>query len=165
MILAPERHDITDGPGAIVGVDDGEMSDPQAARSYLSDVGQTALLVEAHTRGDCTHVKASCSPYLVSDTTVLCTDPGPVCGISWEPAEVAEGETVTFRVGIVSEDSAVVDVQWDFGDGGTASGRPVDHEYAASGVYQEGVLTPWVDLARYVDELNARRRVTVVREI
>jgi len=43
-----------------------------------------------------------------------------------------------------------------------------DHQaayVAASGVYQEGVLAPWVDLARYVDELNVRRRVTIVREI
>jgi hypothetical protein len=42
-----------------------------------------------------------------------------------------------------------------------------DHQtayVAASGVYQEGVLAPWVDLARHVDELNARRRVTIVRE-
>jgi len=43
-----------------------------------------------------------------------------------------------------------------------------DHQaayVAASGVYQEGVLAPWVDLARHVDELNVRRRVTVVREL
>jgi len=43
-----------------------------------------------------------------------------------------------------------------------------DHQaayVAASGVYQEGVLAPWVDLARHVDQLNARRRVTIVREI
>ena len=43
-----------------------------------------------------------------------------------------------------------------------------DHQaayVAASGVYQEGVLAPWGDLARYVDQLNARRRVTIVREI
>ena len=43
-----------------------------------------------------------------------------------------------------------------------------DHQaayVAAAGVYQEGVLAPWVDLSRYVDELNARRRVTVTREI
>jgi hypothetical protein len=43
-----------------------------------------------------------------------------------------------------------------------------DHQaayVAASGVYQQGVLAPWVDLARYVDELNTRRRVTVTREI
>jgi hypothetical protein len=43
-----------------------------------------------------------------------------------------------------------------------------DHQaayVAASGVYQQGVLAPWVDLAQYVDELNTRRRVTVVREV
>jgi len=43
-----------------------------------------------------------------------------------------------------------------------------DHQaayVAASGIYQEGVLQPWTDLQGYVDELNVRRRVTVVREI
>ncbi len=42
-----------------------------------------------------------------------------------------------------------------------------DHEaayVAASGVYQESVLEPWTDLAKYVAELNQRRRVTIVRE-
>jgi hypothetical protein len=41
-----------------------------------------------------------------------------------------------------------------------------DHEsayVAASGVYQESVQAPWTDLARYVGELNQRRRVTIVR--
>jgi len=43
-----------------------------------------------------------------------------------------------------------------------------DHQaayVAASGVYQQGVLAPWVDLARHVDDLNMRRRVTIVREV
>jgi len=42
-----------------------------------------------------------------------------------------------------------------------------DHEtayVAASGVYQEGVLALWTNLTSYVDQLNAKRRVTVVRE-
>jgi hypothetical protein len=44
----------------------------------------------------------------------------------------------------------------------------VDHQaayVAASGVYQDGVLQPWTDLGGYVAELNARRRVTIVREV
>jgi len=42
-----------------------------------------------------------------------------------------------------------------------------DHEssyVAASGVYQDAVLSPWTDLAPYVDRLNAVGRVRVVRE-
>jgi hypothetical protein len=42
-----------------------------------------------------------------------------------------------------------------------------DHEaayVAASGVYQDSVLAPWTDLSGYVEELNARRAVTIVRE-
>jgi hypothetical protein len=43
-----------------------------------------------------------------------------------------------------------------------------DHQaayVAASGVYQESVLRPWTELQPYVAELNAKRRVTVVREV
>jgi len=43
-----------------------------------------------------------------------------------------------------------------------------DHEaayVAASGVYQESALRPWTDLEAYVAELNAKRRVTVAREL
>jgi len=43
-----------------------------------------------------------------------------------------------------------------------------DHEaayVAATGVYQESVLGLWIDLQPYVDELNANRRVVVVREL
>lgn len=42
-----------------------------------------------------------------------------------------------------------------------------DHQaayVAASGVYQDAVLSPWTDLARCVDELNTHRRVRVARE-
>ncbi len=43
-----------------------------------------------------------------------------------------------------------------------------DHEsayVAASQVYQAGVLAPWTDLDSHVAELNAQRRVTMVREL
>jgi len=43
-----------------------------------------------------------------------------------------------------------------------------DHQtayVAACGVYQDGVLEPWTDLRSQVDQLNADRRVTVVREL
>ena len=43
-----------------------------------------------------------------------------------------------------------------------------DHQtvyVAASGVYQESVLTPWTDLAEHVQRLNSDRRVTIVREL
>jgi hypothetical protein len=42
-----------------------------------------------------------------------------------------------------------------------------DHQaayVAASGVYQHAVLAPWSHLGEHVEELNAKRRVTVVRE-
>jgi len=40
-----------------------------------------------------------------------------------------------------------------------------DAYVAAGGVYQDGVLQPWTDLAAHVDQLNRTRRVTVVREL
>jgi len=43
-----------------------------------------------------------------------------------------------------------------------------DHQaayVAASGVYQQSALAPWTDLGEYVAELNARRCVTVIREL
>lgn len=43
-----------------------------------------------------------------------------------------------------------------------------DHEsayVAASGLYQDAALEPWTDLAPYIDELNAERRVVIVREL
>jgi hypothetical protein len=43
----------------------------------------------------------------------------------------------------------------------------VDHQtayVAASNVYQASVLRPWTDLQSYIESLNARRTVTIVRE-
>jgi len=42
-----------------------------------------------------------------------------------------------------------------------------DHQtayVAAANVYQDSVLQPWTDLAAHVEELNTKRRVTIVRE-
>jgi hypothetical protein len=42
-----------------------------------------------------------------------------------------------------------------------------DHEtayVAAAGFYQDSLLVPWTDLTSHVEELNARRTVTIVRE-
>lgn len=36
---------------------------------------------------------------------------------------------------------------------------------AAANVYQESVLQPWIELGRYVAELNRERRVTIVRDL
>jgi hypothetical protein len=70
------------------------------------------------------------------------------------------GESSNLRVSDIIEllDSSVRVRRLHFG---------TDHEaayVAASGVYQDSVLAPWTDLAGYVDELNARRTVTIVRE-
>ena len=43
-----------------------------------------------------------------------------------------------------------------------------DHQsvyVAATGVYQDAVLSPWQDLGEHVDELNRRRHATIVRQL
>jgi hypothetical protein len=74
--------------------------------------------------------------------------------------ELQAGATPALRVTdtIVLTDSTVRVRRMSYG---------TDHEaayIAASGVYQDAVLRPWIDLAEYVDQLNRERRVTVIRE-
>jgi hypothetical protein len=43
-----------------------------------------------------------------------------------------------------------------------------DHEtayVAASGVYQESVLAPWMDLSKHLGQLNSQRRLVITREL
>ena len=60
-----------------------------------------------------------------------------------------------FNLGLASftststdSDGSVVDWSWDFGDGSSASGESVAHEYAASGVYSVSLTVADNDGAR-----------------
>ena len=58
----------------------------------------------------------------------------PLPGISWTPTNPAQGQTVTFT-GTVTGGSTPYSLKWNFGDGTTTSGSPVNHVYSAAGTY------------------------------
>jgi PKD domain len=58
----------------------------------------------------------------------------PVLGALSIPATVAPGTTVAMAAA-ASDSQSGVSVQWDFGDGSSASGATVSHAYGATGTY------------------------------
>ena len=61
---------------------------------------------------------------------------GPVAIIN-APAAVPITDAVTFDASASTmSDGNIIDWQWDFGDGETATGESATHQYAAAGVYQ-----------------------------
>ncbi|MBI2841201.1 MAG: PKD domain-containing protein [Acidobacteria bacterium] len=60
----------------------------------------------------------------------------PVAQFVWSPASPLVGQTVFFNGSLsTDEDGRVVQWQWDFGDGFTATGKKTTHTYAAAGTY------------------------------
>ena len=59
----------------------------------------------------------------------------PICDISYDPARSLVDEAITFSSNASDPDGTVASVDWDFGDGGTASGEAATHAYAGRGVY------------------------------
>ncbi len=51
------------------------------------------------------------------------------------PNPAVAGNPVTFDAGNSQAAAAITGVQWDFGDGQTGSGSPIDHTYPAAGQY------------------------------
>jgi len=74
-----------------------------------------------------------------SDTlTVIVTEPNasPVAAFTVAPSAVIPGETVQFdAAGSLDEDGWIVAYQWDFGDGTSAQGAVVEHQYSTPGTY------------------------------
>jgi hypothetical protein len=71
--------------------------------------------------------------------------------------ELAEGSLKVIDAIELTEPGAMI-VRMHYG---------TDHQaayVAASGVFQDSVLQPWMDLAEHVGELNRRRRVVIVRK-
>jgi PKD repeat protein len=62
-------------------------------------------------------------------------DRGPACDITYTPSSPTSDSVITFDSGAADGDGAVVSVDWDFGDGATATGDPVAHEYTMPGTY------------------------------
>jgi len=69
---------------------------------------------------------------------VIVTEPNapPVANFAAAPSAVVPGETVQFdAVGTLDGDGWIVSYQWDFGDGTSASGSTVEHQYSTPGTY------------------------------
>jgi plastocyanin len=74
----------------------------------------------------------ACTPQRVS----FSTNRMPVASFSFAPATPAAGGEVTFDAAKSSDsDGRVVAWQWDFGDGGTATGEKVTHTFQVPGSY------------------------------
>ncbi len=72
----------------------------------------------------------------VSDTlTVTVLDTTPPIADAGPDKTVNEDTSVTFDGSGSSDDEGIVSYQWDFGDGGTASGISVSHTYPTPGTY------------------------------
>ena len=52
---------------------------------------------------------------------------------TWDPPTPVEGQTVTFSS--ITSGTMPITINWDFGDGSTATGETVPHSYAAAGDY------------------------------
>lgn len=60
----------------------------------------------------------------------------PIAQLVWSPASPLVGQTIFFNGSLsTDEDGRVVQWQWDFGDGFTATGKKTTHVYAAAGTY------------------------------
>jgi PKD repeat protein len=68
-------------------------------------------------------------------TLILDTTP-PVASFTWTPSIPKVGETVTFDASTsTSNGVTIVSYEWDFGDGGHATGKIVTHTYSTAGTY------------------------------
>ena len=64
----------------------------------------------------------------------------PIAAISGPGGSIEEGGSVTLNAsGSLDPNGSIVSYEWDFGDGTTASGVSVAHEYAQDGVYNARV--------------------------
>jgi DNA/RNA endonuclease G (NUC1) len=64
----------------------------------------------------------------------------PIAAISGPGGPIEEGGSVTLNAsGSLDPNGSIVSYEWDFGDGATASGVSVAHEYAQDGVYNATV--------------------------
>jgi PKD domain/Phosphate-induced protein 1 conserved region len=79
------------------------------------------------------------------------TDTQPTVSVSVAPATPAPGSQATYTAKI-TDPAGVKSVEWNFGDGTTASGSSVEHVYAAAGTKTLTVLV--------VDEHGNEKRVT-----
>lgn len=69
-------------------------------------------------------------------TITVADNQGPTASFVYSPLAPKVGESVYFNGSNSSDpDGTITSFQWDFGDGGTASGESVSHVYTAAGTY------------------------------
>jgi PKD repeat protein len=78
-------------------------------------------------------VSNPCGQQIVQHEVVVACDPPHNPGFTWDPPAPFAGDVVTFN-GTV-QGSEPLAYAWDFGDGNTGSGNPVQHAFAAAGNY------------------------------
>jgi PKD repeat protein len=59
----------------------------------------------------------------------------PSVGFEFSPQTPSAGTEVTFTAEATDPDGTIASFEWEFGDGGTASGRTTAHTYDDSGSY------------------------------
>jgi PKD repeat protein len=82
-------------------------------------------------------VTATTANGISSDASVIDVSPGegPECSFVFSPPDPEPGETVTFTSTSTNPDNPIADFFWDFGDGETAEGPIVTHEFEVAGTY------------------------------
>lgn len=107
----------------------------------LGDGATTEGAVIAHTYGQRGTYDVTCTVTDGDGLTVTCQrtvvveNALPTCDPIWSPETPIAGETVAFDAQADDPDGTVVSVDWDFGDGATASGEQAEHTFQAAGTY------------------------------
>ena len=71
-----------------------------------------------------------------SSAIVILHNAPPVVSFTWSPSKPKVGEAVTFDASAsTSNGVAIVSYEWEFGDGGHATGKIVTHTYTIPGMY------------------------------
>ena len=72
----------------------------------------------------------------INTVAVILDNTPPVANFTWTPSVPKVGGSITFDASVsTSNGGIIVKYEWDFGDGGHATGKIVTHTYTSSGTY------------------------------
>ncbi|MFB6155596.1 MAG: PKD domain-containing protein [Haloferacaceae archaeon] len=138
------------GDGAVVT--DG---DPYIAHTYTHSGEFTVVLTVTDTSGNAASDDLTVT--VASDDTEA-----PVAVVAGGDRETLVGSSLTFDGSDSTDNVAIVSYEWDFGDGGNATGAVVDHTYTANGTYT--VTLTVTDLAGNRDSATVTVETVTVDE-
>ena len=125
--LLAYRWDFGDGQSAVI---------PQVAHTFWAPGQYTVNLQVEDSRGGTAGIS--------TDTAIITVRDRPVVAPTLDFAQNIEATafvSVRFDASAATDaDGSIVEYHWDFGDGTTAIGQQLDHQYSAAGTYQ-GYLT------------------------